>query len=130
VLVHDGIGVWLATRRLNADRFVWPREATVKISLTRAQFDALVLGLPWQLIGDAGIIKVRPIAIGRYNGLFAGNLRADKRAASVILIHSACMNGMTLTSILMACWSVSRRHPASRIEELLLHQWTAAQNNS
>jgi hypothetical protein len=25
VLVHDGIGVWLAARRLNAGRFVWPR---------------------------------------------------------------------------------------------------------
>jgi transposase len=58
VLVHDGIGVWLAARRLNAGRFVWPREASVKMSLTRAQFDALVLGLPWQLIGEAGIIKI------------------------------------------------------------------------
>src|SRR6185369_3507914 len=58
VLVHDGIGVWLAARRLNAGRFVWPREASVKISLTRSQFDALVLGLPWQLIGEAGIIKI------------------------------------------------------------------------
>ena len=27
VLVHDGIGVWLAARRLNAGKFVWPREA-------------------------------------------------------------------------------------------------------
>ena len=24
VLVHDGIGVWLAARRLNAGKFVWP----------------------------------------------------------------------------------------------------------
>lgn len=58
VLVHDGIGVWWAARRLNAGRFVWPCEASVKMSLTRAQFDALVLGLPWQLIGEAGIIKI------------------------------------------------------------------------
>lgn len=58
VLVHDGIGVWLAARRLNAGRFVWPREESIKRSLTRAQFDALVLGLPWQLVGEAGIIKV------------------------------------------------------------------------
>jgi transposase len=27
-LVHDGIGVWLAARRLNAGRFVWPREGS------------------------------------------------------------------------------------------------------
>ena len=26
VLVHDGIGVWLAARRLHQGRFVWPRE--------------------------------------------------------------------------------------------------------
>jgi len=25
VLVHDGIGVWLAARRLHQGRFVWPR---------------------------------------------------------------------------------------------------------
>ena len=24
VLVHDGIGIWLAARRLNQGRFVWP----------------------------------------------------------------------------------------------------------
>lgn len=24
VLVHDGIGIWLATRRLNQGKFVWP----------------------------------------------------------------------------------------------------------
>ena len=58
VLVHDGIGVWLAARRLNAGRFVWPRESGTTLSITRAQFDALVLGLPWQRVGEAGIITV------------------------------------------------------------------------
>ncbi len=58
VLVHDGIGVWLAARRLNAGRFAWPRTAVPTLSLTRAQLDALVLGLPWQLIGEAGVITV------------------------------------------------------------------------
>jgi len=58
VLVHDGIGVWLAARRLNSGRFVWPRDASTTLTLTRAQFDALVLGLPWQRIGEAGIITV------------------------------------------------------------------------
>ena len=27
VLVHDGIGVWLAARRLNQGKFVWPKDA-------------------------------------------------------------------------------------------------------
>ena len=58
VLVHDGIGVWLAARRLNSGRFAWPRDITGTLTLTRPQFDALVLGLPWQLIGDAGVITL------------------------------------------------------------------------
>jgi transposase len=58
VLVHDGIGVWLAARRLNSGRFVWPKDAATTLTLTRAQFDALVLGLPWQRIGEAGIITL------------------------------------------------------------------------
>ena len=51
LLVHDGFGVWCAARRLNAGRFVWPRDvstAAAPMALTQAQFDALVLGLPWQ----------------------------------------------------------------------------------
>ncbi len=58
VLVHDGIGVWLAARRLNQGRFTWPPEGANTVTLTRAQFDALVLGLPWQHVGDSGIITV------------------------------------------------------------------------
>jgi transposase len=58
VLVHDGIGVWLAARRLNQGRFVWASDAAPTVSLTRAQLDALVLGLPWQRIGEAGVISV------------------------------------------------------------------------
>jgi transposase len=48
LLVHDGFGVWCAARRLNAGRFVWPgtTNTTPLLSLTPAQFDALVLGLP------------------------------------------------------------------------------------
>jgi transposase len=58
VLVHDGIGVWLAARRLSQGRFTWPAQGADSVTLTRAQFDALVLGLPWQHVGDAGIITV------------------------------------------------------------------------
>jgi transposase len=59
VLVHDGIGVWLAARRLNAGKFVWPpADGANTLSMSRTQFDALVLGLPWQRLGEAGIIRV------------------------------------------------------------------------
>jgi transposase len=57
-LVHDGIGVWLAARRLNAGKFAWPMDGASTLSLTRTQLDALVLGLPWQRLGEAGIIRV------------------------------------------------------------------------
>lgn len=56
VLVHDGIGVWLAARRLHQGSFVWPRESDSSRSLTRSQLDALVLGLPWQMVGEGGVI--------------------------------------------------------------------------
>lgn len=55
LLVHDGFGVWCAARRLNKGSFDWPRNAAVgaaaqaaPMTLTKEQFDALVLGLPWQ----------------------------------------------------------------------------------
>ncbi len=58
VLVHDGIGVWLAARRLNAGRFVWPLDSASTLSLTRVQLDALVLGLPWQRLGAGAVLTV------------------------------------------------------------------------
>jgi len=58
VLVHDGIGVWLAARRLNSGKFVWPKDVGGTLALTRPQLEALVLGLPWQRIGEAGVITL------------------------------------------------------------------------
>jgi transposase len=52
VLVHDGLGIWLCARRLHQGRFVWPKDHSApQMTLTRAQFDALVIGLPWVRIG-------------------------------------------------------------------------------
>jgi transposase len=49
LVVHDGFGVWCATRRLNQGRFPWPAPTAGAVpALTREQFDALVVGLPWQ----------------------------------------------------------------------------------
>jgi len=59
VLVHDGIGFWLAARRLHQGHFVWPNFAgQTQVNLSRPQLDALVLGLPWSRIGDGGIITL------------------------------------------------------------------------
>lgn len=59
LLVHDGFGVWCAARRLNVGRFAWPREvgaAASPMTLTQQQFDALVLGLPWQRLTQMQVI--------------------------------------------------------------------------
>jgi len=61
VLVHDGIGVWLAARRLNSGTFAWPKDLGGALAPSRPQFDALVLGLPWQRIGKAG--RDQPAAV-------------------------------------------------------------------
>ena len=58
ILVHDGIGIWLAARRLHQGKFVWPAAGQPDAGLCRAQLDALVLGLPWQRVGEAGVITV------------------------------------------------------------------------
>ena len=59
LLVHDGFGVWCAARRLNAGSFVWPRGAgaeIVSVTLSNDQFDALILGLPWQRLEQLRLI--------------------------------------------------------------------------
>ena len=48
VLVYDGVGMWLCTRRLQAGGFAWPGDAAGSLTLTPDQFDWLVAGLPWQ----------------------------------------------------------------------------------
>ncbi len=58
LVVHDGFGVWCATRRLNQGRFVWP-DADAPLqppTLTRAQFEALIVGLPWQRLAHMQVI--------------------------------------------------------------------------
>ena len=52
LLVHDGFGVWCAARRLNAGHFAWPREA----ASMPTQFDALIVGLPWQRLPEMSVI--------------------------------------------------------------------------
>ncbi len=59
VLVHDGFGIWLCARRLHRGHFTWAQTAAgLQVSLTREQLDALTVGLPWQQLSDAGVIRV------------------------------------------------------------------------
>jgi transposase len=68
--------------------------------------------------------QIRPIAIGRKNWLFAGSLRAGKRAAAVMsLLHSARLNGHDPHAYLKDVLERLPTQPASRIGELLPHCW-------
>ncbi|WP_254790057.1 IS66 family transposase [Variovorax sp. OV329] len=68
--------------------------------------------------------RIRPIALGRQNWLFAGSLRAGKRAAAAMsLIHSAKLNGHDPYAYIRDVLTRLPTHPASRIEELLPHRW-------
>ena len=58
VLVHDGLGIWLAARRLHQGKFVWAAKDSANCQLECVQLDALVLGLPWARIGSAGSITM------------------------------------------------------------------------
>jgi len=68
--------------------------------------------------------RIRPIALGRQNWLFAGSLRAGKRAAAVMsLIQSAKLNGLDPYAYIRDVFERLPTQPASRITELLPHHW-------
>ena len=58
ILVHDGVGLWLAARRLHQGKFVWAPPGSPNVALEHAQLNALVLGLPWLRMGSQGAITV------------------------------------------------------------------------
>lgn len=69
--------------------------------------------------------QIRPIAIGHNNWLFAGSLRAGKRAAAIMsLVHSARLNGHYPHSYVKDVMERLPTQPASRIGELLPHRRT------
>ena len=68
--------------------------------------------------------RIRPVALGRSNWLFAGSLRAGQRAAAIMsLIQSAKLNGHDPYRYLKDILVRLPTHPASRIDELLPHRW-------
>ncbi|CAB3808899.1 IS66 family insertion sequence element accessory protein TnpB [Pararobbsia alpina] len=59
VLIYDGLGIWLAARRLNKGRFVWSDgHAEPAVVLNAEQLDALVKGLAWQTLAFDHAIRV------------------------------------------------------------------------
>ena len=90
--------------------------------------------------------RIRPIALGRANWLFAGSLRAGQRAAAIMspagrpkgeslraqcegspvsLIDSAKMNDLDPYVYLKDVLQRLPTHPTRRVEELLPHRWRA-----
>jgi hypothetical protein len=68
--------------------------------------------------------RIRPVALGRANWLFAGSLRAGQRAAVIMsLIQSAKLNGHDPYRYLKDVLERLPTQPASRIDELLPHCW-------
>jgi transposase len=72
--------------------------------------------------------RIRPVALGRSNWLFAGSLRAGQRAAAVMsLIQSAKLNGHDPHRYLKDVLERLPTQRASRLAELLPHRWEACQ---
>ena len=73
--------------------------------------------------------RIRPVAIGRGNWLFAGSLRAGRRAAAIMsLIQSAKLNGHDPHLYIKDILERLPTQPASHLEELLPHRWRASAN--
>lgn len=54
LLIHDGLGLWLAQRRLHSGRFFWIQQPMGQaLSLSPVQWHALSQGLPWARIEQA-----------------------------------------------------------------------------
>jgi transposase len=59
VIVHDGFGVWLCSRRLHKGCFNWGKGIGLSASVTLSpeQLNALIVRLPWQRLGEYSSIK-------------------------------------------------------------------------
>ncbi len=59
VIVHDGFGVWLCSRRLHKGSFNWGKgiDLGASVTLSTEQFNALIVGLPWQRLAEYSSIK-------------------------------------------------------------------------
>jgi len=122
--VADALGKWLTLQRQK----VPDGSATAKaIDYSLKRWSALTRYLDdGDLPADNNWVEnqIRPIAIGRNNWLFAGSLRAGKRAAAVMsLVHSARLNGHEPYAYLKDVLERLPTQPASRVQELLPHRW-------
>jgi transposase len=70
---------------------------------------------------------LRPAALGRKNYLFVGNDQAGQNIAGLYALVATCeVNGVNPFEYLADVLPRLASHPASRIDELLPHRWSAA----
>jgi transposase len=123
----DSLHAWLALQRQR----VSDGSATAKaIDYALRRWDALCRYLDdpqLPIDNNWAENRIRPVALGRGNWLFAGSLRAGKRAAAVMsLIQSAKMNQVEPWAYLKDILTRLPTHPANAIGELLPHRWKPA----
>ena len=59
VLLMDGSGLWLCTRRLSSNaRFIWPQDETAHVAITAEQWQWLIAGAPWLHLGPVRAVTV------------------------------------------------------------------------
>ncbi|MDZ7651381.1 MAG: IS66 family transposase [Burkholderiaceae bacterium] len=122
--VAEDLQAWLITQRQKVPEGSATAKA-IDYSLNRWTALTRYLG-DGRLPADNNWIenRIRPIALGRANWLFAGSLRAGQRAAAIMsLIGSAKMNDLDPYAYLRDVLERLPTHPASRIDELLPHRW-------
>jgi transposase len=74
--------------------------------------------------------RIRPVALGRSNWLFAGSQRAGQRAANIMsLIQTAKINGHDPYRYLKDVMERLPTQPASRLEDLLPNRWQSTTSN-
>jgi transposase len=125
--IADALHAWLTAQRQK----VPPGSATAKaIDYSLGRWRAFTRYIDdGTLPADNNWVEnqIRPIAIGRSNWLFAGSLRAGKRAAAIMsLIHSARMNGYDPYAYLLNVLERLPTLPANRVAEVLPHRWSPA----
>lgn len=62
LLYWDGSGLVLTYKRLEAQRFVWPKLQSGTLALNPAQFEALFAGLDWQKVRAVSLRPPQAIA--------------------------------------------------------------------
>ncbi|WP_462158060.1 IS66 family insertion sequence element accessory protein TnpB, partial [Acinetobacter baumannii] len=59
VMVHDGLGIWLCSRRLEQVKFHWAQvHQGETVALSAEQLEALIQGLPWLRIGRLQVVTM------------------------------------------------------------------------